>query len=76
MEGFTISEWAHFFSQQDRALIDNAIRSGVIAGIDNTEIARKVIGSLELNGIDGVTEITRQQIARLGRVAVSPRKQK
>jgi len=70
----TVAQWAKHFADTDRKLIDNAIRSGLIGGLDNTEIARKVIGSLQLNGIDGATEITRQQIIRLARVAVAPRK--
>lgn len=74
MAGFTIAEWASYFSKMDRERIDTALRSGLIAGLDNTEIARKVIGSLALNGIDGATEITRQEILRLARIAVSPKK--
>lgn len=76
LEGFSIAQWAHYFSTQDRGRIDAALRSGLVAGLDNTEIARKVIGSLQLLGIDGVTEITRQHIARLGRVAIFPRNRK
>jgi hypothetical protein len=74
LEGFSIAQWAHYFSNQDLARIDTAIRSGLIAGLDNTEIARKVIGSLQLLGIDGVTEITRRHITSLGRIAIFPRR--
>jgi hypothetical protein len=74
IRGMTVAEWAHHFAQLDRARIDMAIRGGLIAGLDNTEIARKVVGSMELNGSDGVTEITRQGIARLGQVAITSSK--
>lgn len=76
LAGMTVAEWAHYFSQMDRQRIDMAIRHGLISGLDNAEIARKVVGSLQLLGIDGVTEITRRHIAQLGRIALSPRKQK
>ncbi len=72
----TISAWAKHFVEKDRALIDNTIRNGVMAGRDSTEIARQVIGSLQLNGVDGTTEIIRQQILKLARVAIAPRKRR
>jgi hypothetical protein len=72
----TVAQWAKYFAEKDRTLIDNAIRGGVIAGLESTEIARKVIGSLQLNGLDGATENTRQQIMKLARVAVARRKKR
>ena len=66
--------WAAYFVKTDLARIDNAVRTGLIAGLDNTEIARRVIGSVGLRGVDGVTEITSQQIAHIGRIALKPRR--
>lgn len=74
VHGMSMPRWAAYFAKTDTARIDNAIKTGLIAGHDNTEIARKVVGSAALNGVDGVTEITRQQIGRLGRAAISPRR--
>lgn len=71
--GATLAEWASIISQNDIKRIDMAIRSGVVSGLDNTEIARKVVGSLQLRGIDGVTEVTRQEVARLGHVVLTPK---
>ena len=73
LHGRTFAAWAAYFAQSDIARVDGAIRSGLISGLDNTEIAAKVVGSMKLRGVDGVTEITRQQIARLGRVAIKRR---
>ncbi len=71
--GLSLPKWAASFARDDVNHIDNAVRSGVIGGLNNTEIARKVIGSMGLNGVDGVTEITRQKIARLGVMAIKKR---
>ena len=67
---FSIAQWAAFMAQDDRSRIDNAIRSGLIGGLDNTTIARKVVGSAGMRGVDGVTEVTRRRIAHLGRAAI------
>ena len=72
--GHTLATWAAYFVKTDLARIDNAIRTGLISGLVNTEIARRVIGSVGLRGVDGVTEITRQQIAHIGRIALKPRR--
>lgn len=66
----SLAKWAAYFAQQDIKAIDAAIRAGLINGEDNTEIARKVVGSMALNGVDGVTEFTRNKIAHLGRAAI------
>jgi len=70
----TFAAWAAAIAQSDVARVDGAIRSGLFEGLNNTEIAAKVVGSMRLRGVDGVTEVTRQQIARLGRVAIKRRK--
>lgn len=66
----SLSRWAESFAVKDAKGIDMAIQTGLIAGLDNTEIARKVVGSMGLNGVDGVTEFTRHKIAHLGRAAI------
>lgn len=74
VRGVSFAQLAAFFIEEDLARIDNAVRSGLIGGLDNTEIGRKVIGSMGINGIDGVTEVTRQRIAHLGRMSVKPKR--
>ena len=68
----SLAQWAKVLAETDAKRIDNAIRTGLIAGLDNAAIAQRVIGSMSLNGVDGVTEITRQHVIRLGRAAISP----
>lgn len=72
-----LARWAHYFAQQDTKAIDAAIQSALAIGDDSAEIARKVVGSMHLNGVDGVTELTRHKLAHLGRAAIKrsiPRK--
>lgn len=66
----SLASWASAFSASDRKNIETAIQVGLTAGLDNTEIARRVVGSMALNGVDGVTEYTRHKIAHLGRAAI------
>lgn len=68
--GQTLSAWASKIANSDADRIDKTIRTGLIAGHDNAEIARRVVGSLAQNGADGITEITRKQITMLGRTAL------
>lgn len=74
--GANLSQWAIHLLADDLKRIDNAIKTGLIAGLDNTEVARKVIGSMSLDGIDGAVEVTRQKIARLGLSAIKPRRKR
>lgn len=63
--GHSLAGWAIVLTQRDLARIDNAIRTGLISGLDSAQIARTVIGSADMRGVDGVTEITRKEIDRL-----------
>jgi hypothetical protein len=72
----TLAAWAQIILGEDTKGIDTAIRTGLIAGLDNTEIARKVVGSMGLSGVDGVTEFTRHKIAHLGRAAIRESRQR
>lgn len=70
IRGRSLAAWGSALAKDEKNRIDSAVRSGVIGGLDNTEIARKVVGSAGMRGVDGVTEVTRQKIANLGRAAV------
>lgn len=65
-----LAVWAATILREDLKGIDTAIRTGLIAGLENTEVARKVVGTIGLDGGDGVTEYTRHKIAHLARAAV------
>jgi hypothetical protein len=72
--GRTVAEWAAAIAKGDIHRTETAIRTGLLSGLDNTEIARQVVGSQRLAGVDGVTEITRRHIAHLARVTLKRRK--
>jgi hypothetical protein len=58
----------------DTQRIEAAIKFGMASGDDHTDLAHRVIGSREFNGVNGVTEHTRQHISRLGRGLLHKRK--
>ena len=70
IHGHSLATWAQYFAKYDLANIETAIRTGLIQGLNNLEIARKVVGSMGLQGIDGVTEYTRHKIASLGKMEI------
>ena len=70
VKGATLAAWAQKISREDASRLDKAIRTGLIAGNDNTEIARSVVGSANVNGVDGATEVTRNHIILLARTAI------
>jgi len=72
--GHHIASWARGIAQQDAERIATALSVGLTAGEDNTDIAHRVIGSRRLNGVNGMTEVTRQHILSLGRGLLQKRK--
>lgn len=72
--GHGLATWARGIHAQDTQRIATAISVGLTAGESNTDIAHRVIGSRRNNGTDGVTEITRQHILRLGHGLLKKRK--
>ena len=61
---------AQVLLKDDLKRIDTTIRGSVGLGADPKAIARRVVGSAGLDGMDGATETTRQKIARLGLAAI------
>ena len=76
IHGVTLAGWAGHIAGADADRIDKAVRTGLIGGLDNTEIARAVVGSAALNGIDGMTAVTRHHISQLARAAIKPSRRK
>lgn len=74
IHGHELAHWARNIAAQDAERIHTAISVGLTAGEDNTDIAHRVIGSRRLNGSNGMTEITRQHILRLGKGLLHKRK--
>lgn len=65
--GASLAVWAKAIIAQDYARILSALNVGLSAGESNTEIAHRVVGSLDMNGTNGMTEVTRQHILSLGK---------
>lgn len=74
IHGHLLATWARSIAQQDAQRIATAISVGLTSGLDNTDIAHRVIGSRRNNGADGATEVTRQHIYRLGHGLLQKRK--
>ena len=72
--GASLAQWAASLAAADEHRIETAIRTGLLSGFENTEVARQVVGSQRLAGVDGATEITRRQIAQLARLTLKRRK--
>lgn len=61
---------AQVLLNDDLARIEASIRGSVSRGEGAKVIGRRIVGSASLDGVDGVTETTRQKIARLGVAAI------
>lgn len=70
-EGRTLKQWASSIAQEDLRRIENAVRVGMVQGESSAEIARRVVGSANLRGVDGVTQITRRGAEAITRTAVN-----
>lgn len=69
-QGRVLKEWAETMKADDIRRIHAAVQAGMVAGEDSATIARRVIGTARLNGIDGITEISRRQVQAITRTAV------
>jgi hypothetical protein len=74
IHGHSLATWAAQITAHEAARITSEIKIGISAGESNTDIAHRIIGSARLNGGNGATEITRQQILRLGKGYLRRRK--
>jgi hypothetical protein len=61
---------AKHFLREDLAQIETTIRASAGRGEGAKVVARRVVGSAGLGGVDGVTETTRHKIARFGLTAI------
>lgn len=70
-EGQILKDWVTSLEDADLRRIMNQIRIGLVQGEESNEIIRRVIGTAQFNGQDGVTETTRQQADGITRTAVN-----
>ena len=70
-EGRTLRQWARSVRQEDIERIHRQIQIGLTQNEAPREIARRVVGRAQLNGRDGVTNITRRNAEAITRTAVN-----
>ncbi len=69
-EGRLLKDWAAAMEAEDVRRIHSAVQAGMVAGEDHATIARRVVGTANLRGADGATEMTRRQVQAVVRTAV------
>jgi SPP1 gp7 family putative phage head morphogenesis protein len=70
-QGRTLGNWLTKFETDDLERIRREINIGVVQGQSVPQIARRVVGSTQLRGTDGITAVTRREAATLTRTAVN-----
>lgn len=69
-EGRLLREWGDALQAEDLRRIHAAIQMGMVAGETTDAIVSRVMGTKLLKGTDGVTEMTRRQVAAITRTAI------
>jgi len=69
-QGKVLKEWAETMESADLARIRNQVQLGMVNGESMQTITRRVFGTLQAEGTDGVVNITRNQINAITRTAV------
>jgi len=70
-EGKTMKEWSKSIAQTDLNRIEQQIKIGMVQGESNQVIAQRVVGTVRNRGVDGVTQITRQNAEAITRTATN-----
>lgn len=69
-QGRIMKQWAAKMQVDDLAVIMSSLQSGMSAGLTTDSIVRSIVGTAQLQGADGVLEMTRRQIATVTRTGV------
>ena len=70
-EGRTLKEWASSLRAADLRRIEDQVKIGLVRGEPGPDIARRIVGSVAKNGMDGATQITRNNAQAITRTAVN-----
>ncbi len=70
-DGKLLREHLAKIRQDDVARITQQLRIGMVQGETRTQIARRIVGTVQLRGTDGTMEITRRNAAALTRTVVN-----
>lgn len=69
-EGRLLSEWAESMSASDIRRISTQIQNGMVAGESMQSISRRVLGTKVLKGVNGATQLARNDVHAVVRTAV------
>ena len=69
-EGKVLRDWARNIRRADISRIEDQIRIGLTQGESSQQISRRIVGTVNLRGRNGVTEITRRNAEAIVRTAV------
>ncbi len=70
-EGRTLKEWARTVQTKDLRRIEDQIKIGLVRGETNDVIARRLVGTKRMKGVDGALQLTRNELQSLARTAVN-----
>lgn len=70
-EGRVLRTWAADIERADLKRITDQVKIGIVQGEGAAAIARRIVGTARLRGVDGVTQITRRNAAAITRTMVN-----
>lgn len=70
-QGRIMSDWASRVEQGDLDRIEQAIKVGLLQGQNVAQISARIVGTVQMKGTDGLTQITRNNADSLTRTAVN-----
>lgn len=70
-EGKVLEEWVAAIQNKDAERIKDHIKIGMVQGDSVPQIVRRIVGTTRLNGKDGVTQLSRRNIAAIVRTSIN-----
>ena len=71
VRGRVMSEWMDTASEADVQRIMDGVRVGMLQGESADDIVRRILGTSELDGADGILEMARRDVASITQTAIS-----
>jgi SPP1 gp7 family putative phage head morphogenesis protein len=69
-QGRLLKDWVAKINADDVSRIQNSVQTGMLMGETAPVIARRVIGTGAVNGVDGVTQMTRRELETMVRTSI------
>lgn len=70
-EGHILRDWARKLEAEDLRQIERAVQIGMVQGETAQQVARRVLGSKALGGVDGATQSARNASEAIARTAIN-----